>query len=78
MPARRGKVARVMGTAPFSPTQERKLNSRRLKPKGKAEIATARGRATKIRARAMSRPSAATPARRLGKLSMPSMTNNTI
>ena len=78
IPAMSGKVARVMGTAPLSPTQERKRVSRRLKPKGQVDRATASGRATKVRARATSRPSTATPASRLGKLSMPSMTNSTI
>ena len=74
----RGKVAKVIGTAPLSPTHERKASSFRVKPNANAYSSTASGRARKNNTRLIRIASPATFNNRLGKHNKPKTMNITI
>jgi len=71
----KGNVASVIGTAPFSPTQERKVSSRQLNRNPSVDVRTATGRATSMSTTVISSACPLTPSRRLGKHNNPNATN---
>ena len=74
-PAMIGKIAKMIGTAPRSPTQEMSVDSFQLKWNGIRLTQTARGRAMNIRMKAADAPTQRLSRKKAGVASSPNNKN---